>query len=71
MQTSRLRCAGSAWPPLALFPFLAVPAFLFFGSVGVGGNYGPVTQALAVLSIAMLFPLSIVWLWHRCVEARA
>jgi hypothetical protein len=30
-----------------------------------------VTQALAVLSIAMLCPLLIVWLWHRCVEARA
>ncbi|WP_442678523.1 hypothetical protein ACSBM8_13475 [Sphingomonas sp. ASY06-1R] len=100
---------GLGLSPLALFPFLAIPAFLivghffartcalflpviapgatartamvvavtsgwfflFFGSVGVGGNYGAVTQALAVLSIAMLFPLSVVWLWHRCVDTPA
>jgi hypothetical protein len=99
---------GLGLSPLALFPFVLVPAlliighffarscalfipviapgasartamvvaltggwfFLFFGSVGFGGSYGAVAQAMSIVSITLLFPLSVVWLWHRCLEAR-
>lgn len=42
--------------------------FAYFGSAGYDGGYGPVTQAFAMVSRCILFPLAGMWMW---VEAQA
>ncbi len=40
--------------------------FMFFGSAGLFGSYGDVSQAFSVASAAILMPLAVAWLWKRC-----
>lgn len=37
--------------------------FAYFGSAGYDGGYGPVTQAFAMVSRCILFPLVGTWMW--------
>jgi hypothetical protein len=37
--------------------------FAYFGSAGYDGGYGPVTQAFALTSRCLLFPLAGMWMW--------
>jgi hypothetical protein len=37
--------------------------FVFYGGGGADGSYGLISQVLAILSKALLFPLSVIWLW--------
>jgi hypothetical protein len=37
--------------------------FAYFGSAGYDGGYGPVTQAIALVSRCLLFPLGGMWMW--------
>jgi hypothetical protein len=37
--------------------------FAYFGSAGYDGGYGPVTQAFALASRCLLFPLAGMWMW--------
>ncbi|WP_420136602.1 hypothetical protein [Sphingomonas sp.] len=45
--------------------------FTFFGGIGLYGSYGAVSEALSVLSAVLLMPLSVIWLWNRCPQAKA
>jgi hypothetical protein len=39
--------------------------FAFYGGDGTSGDYGHVSQILAILSKYILFPLSTLWLWSQ------
>nr|WP_314546067.1 hypothetical protein [uncultured Massilia sp.] len=45
--------------------------FAYFGSAGYDGGYGPVSQALALLSRCVLFPLAGMWMWIAAAPADA
>lgn len=40
--------------------------FFLYGGAGLFGNYGPVAQAFSLVSILLLMPCAVIWLWHRC-----
>lgn len=40
--------------------------FTFFGGAGLSGSYGGVSQAFSVVSVVILMPLAVIWLWHQC-----
>ena len=40
--------------------------FFLYGGAGLFGNYGAVSQAFSLVSILLLMPCAVVWLWHRC-----
>jgi hypothetical protein len=40
--------------------------FLFFGSAGLSGSYGNISQAFSVVSVVILMPVVMAWLWERC-----
>lgn len=43
--------------------------FIFFGGGGLYGSYGNVSEAFSVVSVVLLMPLSVIWLWDHCSRA--
>jgi hypothetical protein len=43
--------------------------FFLYGGAGLFGNYGGVSQAFSLVSMLLLMPCAVVWLWHRCMPA--
>jgi hypothetical protein len=41
--------------------------FFLYGGAGLFGNYGSVAQAFSLVSMLLLMPCAVIWLWHRCV----
>jgi len=61
-----LGMAGGSAPKLALVVALtAYWFFAFYGGDGTSGDYGIVSQLLAITSKYFLFPLCSMWLWAR------
>jgi hypothetical protein len=57
---------GGSAPRLALVVALtSYWFFAFYGGDGTSGDYGLISQLLAITSKYFLFPLSIMWLWAR------
>jgi len=57
---------GSSTPSLALVVALtSYWFFAFYGGDGTSGDYGTISQLLAITSKYFMFPLSIMWLWVR------
>lgn len=40
--------------------------FFLFGGAGLFGSYGPVAQAFSLVSMLLLMPVAMAWLWQRC-----
>ena len=40
--------------------------FFVYGSIGMFADYGAVSQAFSLVSVLVLMPLAVVWLWRRC-----
>lgn len=58
--------AGGSAPKLALLIALtSYWFFAFYGGDGTSGDYGPISQLLAISSKYFLFPLSVMWLSAR------
>lgn len=40
--------------------------FFLYGGAGLFGSYGAVAQAFSLVSMLLLMPCAVIWLWHRC-----